>query len=92
MVLMCSVAAADHFGHMIKVVFARLPCCCLISALWLSPLSHVDDFVSIKLSILCTHLSVIYLCLYICINSLLAILSDGFYPSCISLIATNLVS
>ena len=51
MILICSIADDGHFGHVMKVVFARLHCAFLISILWISALNHVDILISVKLSI-----------------------------------------
>ena len=48
-ILICPIAAADHFGHVTKVAFARLHF--LIHVLWISALNHVDILIPIKLFI-----------------------------------------
>lgn len=62
--IICPIADNDHFGHVIKVVFARLHIPFLISILWMSALNHVGILLLIKL---CIHLSIISIYLYLCI-------------------------
>lgn len=87
MILICFIADDDHFGHVIKVMSASLLCPFLINILCTSALNHVDILIPIGLSVY-LYPFIMCLYLYIYVDSLLPILSDGLYlvSICISLL------